>query len=108
MAMGNYRWVRVRASPRVRYLRSAFLFFAKNLKNMSPTVLHFGLAFWASCHLPSQAVHICKLVEHLANAISANPAVLPRHRDSSRHIFGDLDSSHVCRHLEFLRRRSVS
>jgi hypothetical protein len=57
-------------------LRLAFLFFTKILENVYPTVLHFGLAFWASCYLPGQAVHICKPAEHLANAIAVNPALL--------------------------------
>jgi len=44
-----------------------------------------SFTFWIDildCHLPGQAVHICKPAEHLANAIHANPVLLPRTKNS--------------------------
>ena len=37
----------------------AFLKFAKNLKNGSPTVLHLTYAFWQTWHLMDQTWHFC-------------------------------------------------
>jgi hypothetical protein len=46
-------------TPTVIELDFAFLKFAKNLKNYSPTILHLTYVFWQTWHLMDQTYHFC-------------------------------------------------